>query len=213
MLIIKSRLIKKAVFLAVILMLTVITAVSAAEARFPDTVGHWSEGYVESLADKGIISGMGDGLFHPDEKVTTAQFTAMVLKSAVGAIPAIDGHWASGYLAEALRLKMIEDYDVTEWDRPIMRRSVARIGLEALHCLFGETDEPDIKMAEDNLLDLYLCRTCVWNTGQFYVKGIMIGRPDGKFYGDDYLTRAEAAIVITKMIDPSSRTPQRSSFE
>ena len=183
--------------------------VAAAEGRFPDVAGHWAEEHIDRLAEIGVISGMGDGLFHPDELVTIAQYVAMLLKSGIGAMPPTGGHWASGYMQEGLRLDMIEDYAMEVWDEPIIRRAAAQIGLEALRGIFGEPDEPDIKLADDRLLDLYACRSCVWSTGQFYVKGIMIGRPDGLFYGDDNLTRAEAAVTIMKIIDPSLRTPQR----
>lgn len=200
--------VKTAMFVMIFIIFMGISSASAAKASFPDIAGHWAEEYIGTLAEKGIVSGMGDGLFHPDDLVTTAQFVAMILQSKTGAAPATDGHWDSGYLEEANRLELIDSYDAGEWSHPIMRRSAARIGLESLHKLFHEADEPDIKAAEDRLVDLYLCNACVWSTGQFYVKGIMVGRSDSMFHGDDYLTRAEAAVVVMKMLDPSLRTPK-----
>lgn len=48
---------------------------------FPDTVGHWSESFVEALAALDIIRGFPDGSFRPDDPVTRAQFAAMIRKA------------------------------------------------------------------------------------------------------------------------------------
>lgn len=47
-----------------------------------DIKGHWAELYIRSLESKGIISGMSDGSFMPENNVTRAQFVKMI----VGAI-------------------------------------------------------------------------------------------------------------------------------
>ena len=182
----------------------------ASGGRFPDMAGHWAEQYVNDLADRGVVSGMADGLFHPDSQVTTAQFTTMLIRSRYGDMPPAGGHWASGYLKSAYDQEVIIANDFDEPDTPLERRFAARIGHEALVKLFGEADEPDISVAEETLPDLYSCRTCVWHVAQLYIKGIMIGRPDGLFHNDDILTRAEAAIVIMKITDPSLRDPPAS---
>jgi hypothetical protein len=41
----------------------------------------------------------------------------------------------------------------------------------------------------------------------------MIGMPDNKFYGRNNLTRAEAAVIISKMLDRSLRGPQKTAIE
>ncbi|XGV96210.1 MAG: S-layer homology domain-containing protein [Leptolyngbya sp. BL-A-14] len=47
----------------------------------PDIKGHWAQGYIESLAVKGIVQGFVDGKFHPDEPVTPRQFEIMAEKA------------------------------------------------------------------------------------------------------------------------------------
>ena len=194
-------------FLAAFIVLMGAGAASAAGSRFPDMESHWAREQVEALAEKGIIAGMGDGLFHPKEQVTTSQFVKMVIEGFVGTFPSTDEYWASGYLEEALKSGIIDEDDIERRDEPLIRRFAARIGHAALVEIQKEEDEPDINAAE-RLGDLYSCRTCVWSVGQTYVKGIMIGFPDGLFHGDDTLTRAEAAIIIMRLIDPSVRDPQ-----
>ena len=201
--------IKKIIAAVIILVgLSCVQAVCASEARFPDVDGHWAQDYIEALAEKRIITGMGDGLFHPELPVTTAQFVTMILQSSVGSIPPVDDYWASGYINEAYNREIIIGNDLDNPDAPLIRSFAARIGLEALRRIWNEEDEEDI-FAADKLIDLYVCYQCVWSTGQFYVKGIMTGMPDNQFHGDDNFTRAEASIVMMRMLDPSFRAPQK----
>ena len=57
---------------------------------FDDITGanaHENQPAIEALAARGIIDGMGDGLFHPEESMTRAQFAAIVVR-ALGLTPA-----------------------------------------------------------------------------------------------------------------------------
>ena len=47
-------------------------------AAFLDTQGHWAEKAIEKAAAKGIIKGKEDGLFHPDDTLTRAEFVAVL---------------------------------------------------------------------------------------------------------------------------------------
>lgn len=49
---------------------------------FPDTVGHWSRGYVNVARLNGLILGYEDGSFRPDAEVTYAEALTMVLRVA-----------------------------------------------------------------------------------------------------------------------------------
>ena len=203
-----KKIITKSAALVMVLIIILNTMnVYAAETRFSDVTGHWAEKSINMLAEKGIVTGMGDGLFHPNAPVTTSQFLAMVLRSCIGNIEPIDKYWDSGYLDKALDLELISESDLRNKDKPILRRSAATIGHTALVSILNEADETDVTAAE-GLLDINDCEACIPHVSQFYVKGIMIGHPDNKFYGARNLTRAEAAIVITKMIDKTLRTPQ-----
>ena len=55
---------------AVTLILSSMTAVSASAAEFNDIKGHWAEDVINELADKDIIHGVSDTEFNPDGTVT-----------------------------------------------------------------------------------------------------------------------------------------------
>lgn len=89
-------------------------AVSAPGVTFADIAGHENRQAIEALAERGIITGMGGGLFCPDETMTRAQFAAIVIK-ALGLTPELcddfsdvaDTAWYAGYVGTASRLGLI----------------------------------------------------------------------------------------------------------
>lgn len=52
------------------------------EEVFTDIAGHWGETFIKSLADKGMVDGVGDGKFNPDGTVTRAEFLKMTMDAA-----------------------------------------------------------------------------------------------------------------------------------
>lgn len=77
-------------------------------AAFSDVVGHKNQSAIEKLVDMGIINGMGNGTFAPNQTMTRAQFCTIVVK-ALGIKPlesrvfsdVAAGQWYSGYVGAA----------------------------------------------------------------------------------------------------------------
>lgn len=63
---------------------------------------HWASGYINMATQQGIINGMGDGTFAPEENVTFEQAVKMVV-AALGYTPKANGMggYPTGYLAVA----------------------------------------------------------------------------------------------------------------
>lgn len=53
---------------------------SPVEVKFEDTEDHWAEEYILGLAAKGIINGKSETEFAPDDKVTRAEFVALLYR-------------------------------------------------------------------------------------------------------------------------------------
>jgi len=51
------------------------------DGMFLDMVGHWAKDSIEEAAKLGLVSGKGDGTFAPDENMTRAQGTVVVLRA------------------------------------------------------------------------------------------------------------------------------------
>ncbi len=95
------------------------------KTTFPDVpVNAWYAGYVSYLARYSIAVGYIDGLFHGDEPITRAEFTAMAVRffdaygdgdSAImeeysGFWDVSPGHWAAGYIEDAARYGWVVGY-------------------------------------------------------------------------------------------------------
>lgn len=88
------------------------------EEVFTDIAGHWGETYIKSLADKGMVDGVGDGKFNPDGTVTRAEFLKMAMDAAgiVGhayregeCLDASNDDWYCYYLQGALDKELISE--------------------------------------------------------------------------------------------------------
>lgn len=59
--------------------LVVVQAPAQAQITFSDLANeYWAKGFIQELANRGIISGFPDGTFRPNDPVTRAQYAAMV---------------------------------------------------------------------------------------------------------------------------------------
>ncbi|MBR6259746.1 MAG: S-layer homology domain-containing protein [Oscillospiraceae bacterium] len=67
--------------------------VTAPDTTFDDIYDHENRQAIEALASRGIINGMGDGNFAPDEKMNRAQFAAITVR-ALGLSPEVRGVFA-----------------------------------------------------------------------------------------------------------------------
>jgi len=69
-------------------------------AAFPDTAGHWANGFVGVAKDRGIINGFPDGTFRPQDTVTYAQMAKMLLEAS-GHGPQASLAWPDNYMVVA----------------------------------------------------------------------------------------------------------------
>ncbi|MBX2860553.1 MAG: S-layer homology domain-containing protein, partial [Vampirovibrio sp.] len=76
----------------------------AMAAVFTDVNGHWAQQSIETLSSQKILGGYPDGTFHPEGKITRAEFAAMLVKASgvntqsASAVPSFQdvppNHWA-----------------------------------------------------------------------------------------------------------------------
>ena len=75
----------------------------AVHRYFEDAKGHWAEEAIKTLTEQGVIAGYPDGLVHPDEIITRAEFATLLtrtmredieLSETNNIFTDIKGHWA-----------------------------------------------------------------------------------------------------------------------
>ena len=80
------------------------------ETNFSDVPSdHWASGYIKFATDIGLINGMGDGTFAPEETVTLIQAAKIMVGVLGREIEAKEkGGYPSGYLAVATDLSLFD---------------------------------------------------------------------------------------------------------
>ena len=63
--------------------------------------GYWGAGAIQFGVDNGYINGMGDGTFHPEDQVTTAQLATLLCKLLGFSVDDINYHWPENAMAKA----------------------------------------------------------------------------------------------------------------
>lgn len=93
--------------------------VQAQAVAFSDvTADYWAKGFIQELANRGVLSGFPDGSFRPNEPVTRAQFAAMVrqafrkspMRPAVSFTDVPETYWAIAAVREAYTSGFMSGY-------------------------------------------------------------------------------------------------------
>lgn len=207
--------------LSLVLALSLSATAFAAGPAFSDVPqNHWAYQYVERAADKGWVTGVGNGKFNPDGKVTGAEWYTMVARAFYGEqIPnrADAGKWYSNewygpYMQVGIN-NGFDDYfaaDITKAvaERPLTRTEMACVVMQVVSQLnddvYVQSSGIFYKTA-DIIPDL---NTIPEGSGAYtavvhsYAMGIITGVDSkGTFNGNGVMTRAQAAVVLGRMAD------------
>ena len=165
----------------------------------------WFALEVASLFERGVISGKDDGLYHPGDQTSRAEFLKMAFESKgtnitlveTTAFTDINGHWAQDYIKFAESAGIIASQPQFRPNQPITRAEALKILLEVFK--INETDVSS-EYFEDTLT-----HWSVFYAAKGFELGVVEGElsQDGKryFHPDRDLNRAEAAKIIFEMVE------------
>jgi uncharacterized repeat protein (TIGR02543 family) len=166
-----------------------------------DISGHWAKDSIMKMINAGVISGYPDGTFKPDKAVTRAEFTVMIVKAlnletrTGKTFTDTTSHWAKDSIATAAAHGIISGYDENTFgpDDLITREQAAVIIARAakLEAATGELTFSDSKAISP------------WakpSVAAAFKGGFISGYPDSSFKPQGNTTRAEAAVIIGKLI-------------
>ncbi len=105
---------------------------SVAQSPFTDVANdHWAVTYIATMKDVGIINGMGDGTFMPNNEVTYEQSLKMIVCALnwgeVAAQNSTPEDWSLGYRQQALRLGITKGVVVESNSSPAPRGVIAQL--------------------------------------------------------------------------------------
>ncbi len=186
-------------------------------SRFSDVYeSSWYFNAVIDMVERGIITGYEDGTFRPDGNVTRLEFAAMALR-AFGRTPegASDevtaangeGFWGNGYISEAIASGIAEfGISADEWSEQASRAEMAHIAMAIAQNAGGQefavSDGLSERIADYGDVEASLFAEDIFKA---YSEGIITGMDDGTFSASANSTRAQAATVIRRVIEPEAR--------
>jgi hypothetical protein len=176
----------------------------------PDSAGHWAAAEIEAVIDLGLMKGYPDGRFGPEDRIKRGE-VYVILTRLLGASPLPsgtppgfpEGHWALPYANALIShgiLVPAEDRSAGELEKPISRADIARLLVRA-------KGEREPRQAANRLvLDIANDARSPWITAAI-ASGLMTGYENGSFDPSGTLTRAQAAVVARRLLEPSARPP------
>ncbi|QSF45046.1 S-layer homology domain-containing protein [Paenibacillus tianjinensis] len=169
-----------------------------------DMEGHWAQAAMERLYDQSILGGYSDYSVKPNAAITREQFVKMLVqakglaavkgKTSFSDVPA--KRWSNGAIEAAVANGIIQPNEYGQHFLPegnITRFEIAAMAARALGLQPNESalafqDNADIKNQRGNI-------------GAAVEAGIIGGFQDGTFRPNQTATRAEAAVIITRIMD------------
>lgn len=171
-------------------------------ANMFDIASHWAKDYIQSLIDKGIITGYPDGSFKPDNSITRAEAAKLLLTSnGINPGNSSSGHWASNYINKSIDKGYIKNGEFDNIDKTINRGEMARMIARAMSDNPKNIDELKKQITDYSKIpgeyQEYVAKV--------YAAGIITGYEDGLFRYERTLTRAEASTMIIRLLEKDKR--------
>ncbi|MEK3720643.1 S-layer homology domain-containing protein [Paenibacillus sp. FSL H8-0034] len=184
--------------------------------EFKDVVGHWAKDAVNNMGSRMVVNGSGNDIFNPDQDTTRAEFAAIMvrglgLKLEKGPSSFVDVHesdWYSSAVQTAYAYKLLSGFEdgrfrpmdkiTREQAMIIIARAMTVSGLKAKlpasaveQQFHAFADGADIaEWAKNDIADCLKA-------------GIVSGRSASELAPKAYITRAEVAHIVQKLLQKS----------
>ncbi|MBQ4527536.1 MAG: S-layer homology domain-containing protein [Clostridia bacterium] len=167
----------------------------------------WARDAINALKQKNIVSFPSDALFRPMDKITRAEFVALVIR-AIGMsqvqstgrftdVPVT--HWSSGYIETAFNEGIINGTSESTFspDAPVTREDIAVIlHRSCVHFGINQSQGSQMSFADAQSISNYAAQAVAELSGM----GVINGTGEGNFEAKRSATRAEAAKMIYEII-------------
>lgn len=184
--------------------------------EFKDVKNHWAENAVNDMGSRMIITGLGSGLFKPDQDVTRAEFAAMMVRALGlqpenGQTPFPDvqtSDWYGSAIHTAYAYRLIDGFEDGTFrpDAPITRGQAMVILAHAM--TITKLKERLPVQGTGATLQIYADAADIsgWalsGVADAVQAGVVSGRNGAKLALQEYITRAEAAAMLQRLLQKS----------
>lgn len=169
-------------------------------------VSDWFSAGVQTAYELGLMSGESDKKFNPKGNLTIAQTIAIASRlhsiyntGSLSAVPKTDV-WYEGVVQYAKDNNIIKDNDFSKSDmnKPATRGQVAYI-------LSGALPKSELESINNDLKFKDVSGKYADAINLLAKSGVVAGKSEGKFSPSDKVTRAEASVIISRLVKPSER--------
>ncbi|MFS0840443.1 S-layer homology domain-containing protein [Paenibacillus sp. 1P03SA] len=193
-------------------------AAAVQTGSFSDVGGHWAEKVIRQAAGLDLVQGYSDGTFHPDGKITRAEFAAMLNRAtkqkadgveAESTLPGLQNHWSQKEVTKLAAIGFIDRNDYRDGfspDRELTRYEMIKWISSGL-----VQSEPSFKQALEDSEGTLLPTPETYKGGISgeqipYVAlvkgtGIVDGFEDGTFRLAQATTRAEVSAILLRFME------------
>ena len=190
------------------------TTAFAASVEFTDVPSnHWASSSISEMADKGIMSGIGNNLFAPSNTLTGAEFVTMIVRHFYEDKLGTEGEkWYSEFMDAAKSANILTGTNVTA-EGTINRYDMAQLMYNVLKAEGITTSSlSDTSKVADWSAVPSTYRDAV---SVCYNMGMLTGVDNkGTFNGTGVMDRAQAAVVMDRLLEVcSGGTPSTPSTE
>jgi|GEM_PF-1409364 len=178
---------------------------------FADIKGHWAQSDIEIMAGLGIVGGISENEFAPQMPVNRAQFAAFLIRSlGIQETSPAESHfkdvptnaWYYGAVEGAYAAGLVGGYEDGTFrpEKEISRQEIAALIARALKNEGEEVTVDDVDLVLARFKDA--SKISSWakeEAAQAVASGIIGGR-DGLFAPKDSTKRAEAVVMLKRML-------------
>lgn len=172
---------------------------------------HWAYAIIQELSFKEIANGVTDGTFAPDQALTRAELTALLVRSlGLGGEPETgasqaqfrdvkNGDWFAEAVGTAYALGLVQgtSEESFEPNRTVTREEMAVMIVRAIEKQTGQTlPEGEAAFADREQISAWAQSAA----GKAFKLKLIEGRAEGSFVPDGTATRAESAKLILLLI-------------
>lgn len=173
---------------------------------FRDSETHWAKEAISVLSSFDIIAGFEDGTFRPEGKITREQFVKLlveVLAPRVGDIDDVQNfhdvsvnRWSHAYIETALKGWIVDAEEEGETFRPDENITREEMAVMAARGLRLSPNEQALTFDDEATINKH--RGYI---GAIVEAGVITGYPDHTFRGSATASRAEAAVIMMRVLD------------
>ncbi|MFC5531409.1 S-layer homology domain-containing protein [Cohnella yongneupensis] len=188
-------------------------AVAETNRTFADIAGHWAQSDIALMANKQLVNGDSPDKYAPDRSISRAEFASMLVR-ALGLDTSLGGKatfsdvksdaWYAASVATAARFGIVTGLSDGTFrpDRNITRAEMAVMLSRAKKLVDKDTAAPSAANLQ-TLFSQDYAQIGEWaqaSVAQVAGSGIMQGRAANTFAPDAATTRAEAAVVLKRLL-------------